>query len=98
MQFSLRQSLQSNRPLVGAVMVSLVVTFLRTPLLNGTFAGLVVAVICSFFTGLSGGAGGGQTPDASSDARFAWILVCGFALTISLGVLARLGVSRFLSI
>ena len=76
-----------NRPLVGAVIVSLVITFLRTPLLNGTFAGLVVTVLLQLYLPgylLARAVGKHRLPHPI--ARFAWILACGFGLTISLGV------------
>jgi hypothetical protein len=91
MPLSLRQSFQSNRLLIGAVIVSLLVTFLRTPLLNGTFAGLVVTVILQLYLPgylLARAVGKHRLPHPI--ARFAWILACGFGLTISLGAVGRL--------
>ena len=41
---SLLQSLKTNRLLIGLAILSLAVNFMRIPVLNGTFAGLVVAV------------------------------------------------------
>ena len=91
MPLSLRQSLQSNRTLVGAVIVSLLITFLRTPLLNGTFPGLVVTVLFQLYLPgylLARAVGKQRLPHPI--ARFAWILACGFGLTISLGAVGRL--------
>ncbi|MEO8610208.1 MAG: hypothetical protein ABI690_20100 [Chloroflexota bacterium] len=91
MPFSLRQSLQSNRLHIGAVIVSLLITFLRTPLLNGTFAGLVVTVLLQLYLPgylLARVVGKQRLPHPI--ARFAWILACGFGLTISMGAVGRL--------
>src|SRR5690242_1879411 len=91
MPFSLRQTLKSNRLLIGAVIVSLIVTFLQTPLLNGTFAGLVVTVLFQLYLPgylLARAVGKARLPHPI--ARFAWILACGFGLTISLGAVGRL--------
>jgi hypothetical protein len=91
MPFSLRQSPYSNRLLVGVVIASLVITFLQTPLLNGTFAGLVVTVILQLYLPgylLARAVGKQKLPHPI--ARFAWILACGFGLTISLGAVGRL--------
>ncbi len=91
MLISLRNSLASNRLLVGVVAVSLVITFLRMPLLNGTFAGLVTAVVFQLYLPgylLARGVGKHRLPHPI--VRFVWILACGFGLTISLGAVGRL--------
>jgi hypothetical protein len=91
MQFSLTQSLNNNRLWVGAVLVSLAVNLLRVPLLHGTFAALVGAVgLQLYLPGYLLARALGKNRHPHPIVRFAWVLVCGLALTICLGIPARL--------
>jgi hypothetical protein len=91
MHFSWRQLFSSNRFYIGAVILSLLVTFLRTPLLNNTFADLALTVFLQLYLPgylVARVVGKHRLPHPIS--RFAWVLACGLGLTVSLGALARL--------
>jgi tetratricopeptide (TPR) repeat protein len=90
MQLPLQQFSRSNRIFLGAIFISLIVTFLHVPFLNGTFAALVMAVISQIYLpGYLLARALGKNSSFHPISRFAWTLVCGLGLTVTLGAAAR---------
>ncbi|MCB9451249.1 MAG: hypothetical protein H6672_07400 [Anaerolineaceae bacterium] len=84
------RSLHINRPLVGLVIGSLLLTLLHDGPLYGSFAALVLTVasqvyLPGFLVARALGKTGGHWV-----VRFAWALACGLSLTIILGAAFRL--------
>lgn len=75
----------------GLVLLSLVITFLRAGFLNGSFAGLLIAVITQvYLPGYLLARVLGKHTLPHPILRFCWILGCGLALTVCLAAAARL--------
>ncbi len=72
------------------IIASALVTALRTPLLHGTFAGLIVTVLAQLYLpGWLLARVLGKHDHPNWIVRFAWVLASGLGLTVPLGAVAR---------